>query len=681
MQESQQFKDHQREAKIFRSRVVVMAVFMLLLVSILVYRYYDLQIVNYEEYATQSDRNRVHVQPVPPTRGLIFDRNGELLADNKASFTLSVVSADATELNNTIELLKSLIEISASDLGKFYKAQKQRRHKLDPVPLRYRLTEEEIARLAVNQHLLEGVEVNAELVRNYPHKDMFAHVIGYTGRISEKEVDAFSPEQLQRYSGTHAIGKIGIEASYEDVLLGEVGSQNVETNARGRVMRILDRIDSKQGSDLRLHLDARMQETAVAAMRGRRGAVVAIDVKTGGVLAAVSYPGFDPNLFVTGIGYRDYKSLNEDIDTPLFNRFLQAQYPPGSTVKPLIGLAGLHTGFTDINRAISDRGIFTLPGSSRIWRDWSLARTGGGHGRVDLKVAISQSCDTYFWDLGNRMGIDKISEYGHYFGMGILTGIDIPHERKGIWPSREWKRAARREAWYPGDTVNISIGQGNMLATPMQLAVMTATIANRGVRYRPQFIQKIGDQVHEPIVDEIFETKPEYWDAIIGGMEEVMHGARGTARRVSERSEYRMAGKSGTAQVVAIAQNAKYNSALLKERHRDHALFVAFAPVEAPQIAVAVMLENAEGGSSQAAPVARAMMDAHLLGYYLKADEFVPPVGFHHAAIIKRANNYIAERKAVQVAKEAELAAKAAVQAAGSSSSAAPAAVPETTHE
>lgn len=679
MQESQQFKDHQREAKIFRSRVLVMAVFMLLLVSILVYRYYDLQIVNYEEYATQSDRNRVHVQPVPPTRGLIFDRNGELLADNKASFTLSVVSSDAAELANTIELLKNLIEITPADLGKFYKAQKQRRHKLDPVPLRYRLTEEEIARLAVNQHLLDGVEVNAELVRNYPHKDMFAHVIGYTGRISEKEVDAFTPEQLQRYSGTHAIGKIGIEASYEDVLLGEVGSQNVETNARGRVMRILDRIDSRQGSDLRLHLDARMQETAVAAMRGRRGAVVAIDVKTGGVLAAVSYPGFDPNLFVTGIGYRDYKNLNEDIDTPLFNRFLQAQYPPGSTIKPVIGLAGLHTGFTDVNRAISDRGVFTLPGSSRLYRDWVLARTGGGHGRVDLKAAISQSCDTYFWDLGNRMGIDNISSFGGHFGLGDLTGIDIPSERKGLWPSRKWKREVRREAWYPGDTVNISIGQGMVLATPMQLAVMTSTIANRGIRYRPQFIQKIGDQVHEPIVDEVFETKPEYWDAIIGGMEEVMHGARGTARRVSERSEYRMAGKSGTAQVVAIAQNAKYNSALLKERHRDHALFVAFAPVEAPQIAVAVMLENAEGGSSQAAPVARAMMDAHILGYYLTADEFVPPVGFHHAAIIKRLNNYIAERKAVQVAKEAELAAKAAVQT-GSSSSA-PATVTETIHE
>ena len=471
MQDSQQFKDHQREAKLFRSRILVMAGFMLLLASTLLYRYYDLQIVNYEEYATQSDRNRVHVQPVPPTRGLIFDRNGELLADNKASFTLSVVSGDATELNNTIELLKTLIEISPSDLGKFYKAQKQRRHKLDPVPLRYRLTEDEIAKLAVNQHLLEGVEVNAELVRNYPHADMFAHVIGYTGRISERDVNSFTPEQLQRYAGTHAIGKSGIEASYEGVLLGEVGSQNVETNARGRVMRILDRIDSRQGSDLRLHLDARLQETAVAAMRGRRGAVVAIDVKTGGVLAAVSYPGFDPNLFVTGISYRDYKSLNEDIDTPLFNRFLQAQYPPGSTVKPVLGLAGLDSGFTDVHRAIADRGVFTLPGSSRLWRDWSLARTGGGHGRVDLKVAISQSCDTYFWDLGNRMGIDKISQYGHYFGMGILTGIDIPHERKGIWPSREWKRAARREAWYPGDTVNISIGQGNMPWHPLPATI------------------------------------------------------------------------------------------------------------------------------------------------------------------------------------------------------------------
>ncbi len=652
MQENQHFKDHQREAKLFRNRVLVMAIFMLALVCTLIYRYYDLQIVNYEEYATQSERNRVHVQPIPPTRGLIFDRNNELLADNKPSFTLSVISIDATELTTTIELLKTLIEITPSDLGKFYKAQKQRRHKLDPVPLRYRLTEDEIARLAVNQHLLDGVEVNAELVRNYPHADMFAHGIGYTGRISEKDMDSFTPEQLQRYSGTHAIGKSGIENSYEDILLGEVGSQNVETNARGRVMRVLDRIDPKQGSDLHLHLDTRLQETAVAAMQGRRGAVVAIDVKTGGVLAAVSNPGFDPNLFVTGISYNDYKSLNDDIDTPLFNRFLQAQYPPGSTIKPVIGLAGLHTGFTDVDRAISDPGFFTLPGSSRIYRDWSLAKTGGGHGRVNLKIGISQSCDTYFWDLGTRMGIDKMSEFGAHFGLGQLTGIDVPSERKGIWPSREWKRAAKGQAWYPGDTVNMSIGQGFVLATPLQLAVMVSTIANRGVRYKPQFVQRIGDKIHEPIIEETLEIKPAYWDAIFDGMAEVVHGQRGTARAyMSPGAEYRMAGKSGTAQVVAIAQNAKYNSAMLQERHRDHALFIAFAPLEDPKIAVAVMVENAEGGSSKAAPVARWMMDAYLLGYSLKADEFVPPLGFHHAAIIKRLNNYIVTRNAAREGK------------------------------
>jgi penicillin-binding protein 2 len=660
MQEDQQFKDHQREARLFRNRILVMAAFMLILVTIVIYRYYDLQIVNYQEYATQSERNRVHVQPVAPTRGLIFDRNGELLADNKPSFTLYVISSSQTELDETLELIKAVIEVTPSDLEKFYKAKKQRRHLLDPVPLRYRLTEDEIARLAVNQHLLEGVEVNAELVRNYPHADLFAHVIGYTGRISEREVESFTPELVQRYSGTHSIGKTGIERSYENTLLGQVGSQNVETNARGRVMRVLDRMDPKQGGDLHLYLDARLQETATAVMRGRRGAVVAIDVNTGGVLAAVSYPGFDPNLFVTGISVRDYRALNDDIDTPLFNRFLQAQYPPGSTIKPIVGLAGLYHGFTDVNRAIADRGFYTLPGSSRIYRDWILKTTGGGHGMVNLKKGLAESCNTYFWDLGVRMGIDHMSAFGPNFGLGVLTGIDIPSERRGVWPSREWKRATKGQAWYPGDTVNMSVGQGFVLTTPVQLAVMASTIANRGVRYRPQFVRQIGDQPQAPVIESTVDTKPEYWDAIYEGMAEVMHGARGTARRAAERSEYRMAGKSGTAQAVGIAQNAKYNSALLQERHRDHALFVAFAPVENPQIAIAVMLENAEGGSTQAAPVARVIMDAHLLGYYLKPDEFVPPLGYHHAAIIKRANNYIAERQAARDARAASSSAASA---------------------
>jgi penicillin-binding protein 2 len=649
MQEVHQFKDHLREIKLFRNRVLVMAVGIFLMVLVLLYRYYDLQVINHQEYATQSDRNRVHVQPIPPPRGLIFDRRGEVLADNKPSFTLSIVSPNPVELRNTIEILKTIIEITPSDLSKFYKLKKQQRHALDPVPLRFRLTEEEIARLAVNQYLLEGVEVNAEFVRNYPHKDMFAHVIGYTSRINEAELDNFSEEQKRRYSGTHAIGKIGIERQYENVLLGEVGSQNVETDARGRIMRVLDRIDPKQGSDLQLNLDLRLQETAVAAMQGRRGAVVAMDVQTGGVLVAVSNPGFDPNLFVTGISFRDYKNLNDDIDTPLLNRFLQGQYPPGSTVKPIVGLAGLVSGFTDPEREIFDRGFFTLPGSSRIYRDWVLAKTGGGRGKVNLKRAIAESCDTYFWDLGTRMGIDPLSEIGTHFGLGRLTGIDIPNERKGIWPSREWKRRAYKEAWYPGDTVNMAIGQGYMLATPLQLAVMATTIASKGKRFRPQFIYKKGDQVLAPVIEENYSTKPEHWQAVIDGMVEVIHGERGTAHRyMSDKAEYRMAGKSGTAQVVGIAQNEKYNSALLLERHRDHALFVAFAPVEDPKIAVAVMIENAEGGSSKAAPVVRMVMDAHLLGYYLTPGDFVPPVGYQNAAIIKRANQYIVEKQSVR---------------------------------
>lgn len=648
MEESQHFKDHQREISLFRNRIIVMVLMILSLFGALLYRYYDLQIVNYEDYATQSDRNRIHVQPVPPTRGMIFDRNGKLLADNKPSYTLTVVSSNDQELSDTIELLKTIIPISAADLGKFYRLKKQQRHHLDSVPLRFKLTEDEIARLAVNQHLLEGVEVEAELVRNYPHDNLFAHVIGYTSRINEKELESFTAEQLQRYSGTHSIGKIGIERSYEDELLGEVGSQNVETNARGRVMRIMDRIDSRQGKDLQLYLDADLQETAAAALQGRRGAVVAIDVKTGGVLVALSNPGFDPNLFVTGISYPDYKALSEDIDAPLINRFLQGQYPPGSTIKPIVGLAGLHAGVTDIERTISDRGFFTLPGSSRIYRDWILAKTGGGHGRVNIKTAIAESCDTYFWDLGNRMGIDKLSEFGTLFGLGQLTGIDIPNERRGIWPSREWKRLAKGQPWYPGDTINMSIGQGYVLVTPLQLAVMAATIANRGTRYKPQFIRKIGNQVQPPIIESHVDAKPEYWNVIFEGMEEVMQGARGTARRASEKADYKMAGKSGSAQVVGIAQDAKYDSKALAERHRDHALFISFAPLEDPQIAVAVMVENAEGGSSQAAPVARRVMDAYLRGYIIKQDDPLPPLGYHPKAIIDRANAYIQMRNAAK---------------------------------
>jgi len=640
MQDTQHFKDHQGETKLFRNRLVVMGILILLLMSVLIYRYYDLQIVNYQDYATQSDRNRVHVQPIPPTRGLILDRNGVLLADNKPSFTLMVTINDQLELEQTLALLESLIEITPSDLGKFYKLKKQQRHSLDPIPLRYKLTEEEIATLAVNQHLLDGVEVTAELVRYYPKADLFAQVIGYTSRINEKELDSFSDEDIARYSGTHSIGKLGIEKSYESVLLGEVGSQNVETNARGRVMRVLDKIDPKQGQDIHLTVDSRLQATVAAAMRGRRGAVVAIDVKTGGILAAVSNPSFDPNLFVTGISYSDYKSLNDDIDSPLINRFLQGQYPPGSTIKPMLGLAGLEYGFTTPEKTISDPGFFRLPNVERPFRDHNWQT--GGHGRVDLKRAIAESCDTYFYDLGNRMGIDNISEFGSHFGLGVKTGIDIPSERQAIWPSREWKRANRGQPWYPGDTVNLGIGQGYALVTPLQLAVMTATLASRGKRYEPHLVESVGNVKIAPKIVDHVKADEKNWDVIFDAMGEVMHeGGRGTGRSLVKLADYPMAGKSGTAQVVSVAANVKYNAELLEERQWDHAWFMGFAPLNDPQIAVAVIVENGGHGGSDAGPVVRYIFDAYLKGYYLKADEFVPPMGYHPQAILDRVNQWI----------------------------------------
>ena len=631
MFENQHFKDHQKEAKLFKVRLGVMIFIMLSLFGLLLYRYYDLQVVNYLDYVTQSEHNRVHVEPIPPTRGIIYDRNGTVLADNRPSFTLSLVVNKGMDIDATLALLKTLIEINPMDLEKFYKLKKQQIHPLEPIPLRYRLTEEEIARVAVNEYRLDGVQVDADLVRYYPYGELFAHTIGYVSRINEAELSQFTDEQVRRYSGTYAIGKTGIESSYENVLLGEVGSRNVETNARGRVQRVLDKIDPRQGRNVTLSIDARLQETAAAALGDRLGAVVAIQVKTGAVLAAVSNPGFDPNLFVTGISFGDYKVLNESADTPLVNRFLQGTYAPGSTVKPMIGAAGLYYGLIDENRAISDPGYFMLPGSIHQYRDWTLKIFGGGHGgHVAIKQAIAESCDVFFYDLGNRMGIDHLYEFGRHFGLGEMTNIDLPHERKGVWPSRDWKRINKKMAWYPGDTVNMSIGQGFVALTPLQLAVMTQTIANRGIRMRPQLVKAVDDAPVAPIVDDQIEVTTKNWNIIFDGMSEVMHGntyALSTGKALSKGADYSMAGKSGSAQVVNIAQNAKYNSAALKQVQRDNALFIAFAPVESPEIAIAVLVENGEHGSTAAGPIARYMFDAHLRGKYLKMGEPIPPIG------------------------------------------------------
>lgn len=605
MSEERHFKDHHREAKIFIARTVFTSVLIAVLTGILVARFYSLQVIHHQDYVTQSDRNRVHVLPIPPTRGLIYDRNGELLAENRASYTLSIVYERVPDLAETLGLLSELVDISANDIEKFNDQLRQKRRPFDPVPLRYNLTEEEIARLAVNEFRLDGVEVHAQLVRHYPYGELFAHTLGYVGRISEKELAAFSEETYQRYSGTHTIGKIGLEREYEEQLLGHVGYQNVETNARGRVLRVLDRRAPAPGRDLVLYMDTRLQQEAFAALEGRRGAVVAIDVNTGGVLAAVSAPSFDANLFVTGISYKDYRLLNQSRDLPLFNRFLQGQYPAGSTIKPVIGMAGLHHNVITPQDTIYDPGYYRLKNDDRLYRDWK--RTGHG-AKVDLKQAIAESCDTYFYALGNNLGIDLMHDFGRQFGLGQKTGIDIPSERRGLWPSRDWKRAARGVGWYPGDSLNVSIGQGDVLVTPLQLAVMAATLANRGDRFRPQFVARVGGEDKAPELVQHIEVDQAHWDTVLNAMHEVVHGLHGTAKSIGRGAQYEMAGKTGTAQVVAIAQGAKYDSEALSERNRDHALFVGFAPFDKPEIAVAVILENAES-SAAAAKITRRMFD------------------------------------------------------------------------
>lgn len=611
MSETHRFKDHHREGRIFFRRLMIAGILVVGLFGVLLARYYSLQVTHHQNYVTQSERNRVHVQPVPPTRGLIYDRNGELLAGNRAIYILSVIPERIGNLDQTLELLRPLVDISANDLEKFYDQLQQPRKPFAAVPLRYQLTEKEIARLAVNEFRLDGVEVEAQLVRHYPYGELFAHSLGYTGRISQANLAHFDEDDARRYSGTHSIGKNGLELEYEDQLLGKVGSQNVETNARGRVLRVLSRTDPKPGKDLVLNLDARLQRVATEALEGQRGAVVALDVKTGAVLAAVSLPSFDPNLFVTGISFRDYRSLVQSLDLPLFNRFLKGQYPPGSTLKPVVAAGGLHYEITTPSYTVKDPGFFQLPNSTHRYRDWKRH----GHApRVDLMQAITESCDTYFYDLGHRMGIDRMHKFGRHFGLGQATGVDLPSERKGLWPSRAWKREARGLVWYPGDNLNVAIGQGDVLATPMQLAVVSATLASRGKRMRPQMVKVLGGEPQAPIVDGQVEMKDQHWDFIHAAMANVMHGERGTARRVGQGAPYRMAGKSGTAQVVAIAQGEEYDSEALLERERDHALFIAFAPLENPQIAVAVIVENGESGSGVAAPVARKIMDAHLLG-------------------------------------------------------------------
>jgi penicillin-binding protein 2 len=611
LRSDRRLKDANREKQIYAFRSVLAVFFVLGLTAALIIRLHHLQLVNHEHFKTLSDKNRMQLQPIAPNRGLIYDRNGALLADNKPIFSVVIIPEYSKNIDESIASIQGIINITPEHIKRFKKRILRSRRPYQPVILKSKLDEKEIARIEVRRHELKGIDIQAELARYYPMAEATAHSIGYVGRINVKELEKLDD---QNYSATNYIGKLGVEQFYENELHGQVGYQRVETNASNRVLRVLDRIAPTPGRDLTLYLDTQLQNKAVELLGKRRGAVVAIEPKTGGILALVSTPSFDPNLFVTGIDYKSYADLRDSLDLPLFNRALKGQYPPGSTIKPFVGLGGLDSAVTNRTFTIWDNGRYQLKNDDRIYRDWKRQ----GHGRMDLFSAIAQSCDVYFYDLAFKMGVDGMSKYLGYFGFGQNTALDISEARDGLLPTREWKRALKGRAWYPGDSLNMGIGQGFMLTTPLQLAEATALLANRGRWVQPALLKSITGG-NKPVRQRSISMKdvelnnPDDWDFIIGSMEEVMHGKRGTARASGRRAEYRMAGKTGTAQVVGIKQGEEYDAEALSERNRDHALFVGFAPVNNPQIAVAVIVENGGGGSTSAAPIGRAMFDEWVL--------------------------------------------------------------------
>ncbi len=599
-------KDYPREVYLFRWRLYGACLCVVLGVLILLFRLFYLQILQYEWHSTLSERNRINLVPVPPTRGLIFDRNGLLIAHNQPSYTLSIVREQVEDLDKTVAAVADLIEFD--ELARVRLTERLRRHyrPYEAVPVRFRLSETEIARIAVNQHRLPGVEVQAELVRSYPQAALTAHVVGYVGRISEQEESSID---TVAYAGTHHIGKTGLERFYEARLHGEVGYQKVETNARGKISRILDRTDPVPGEDLHLFLDMTVQAAAHQVLGQHRGSIVAIEVPTGAVVAMVSTPSFDPNLFVQGIDHETYNQLNTSEDRPLYNRAIKGQYPPGSTIKPLMALAGLAHEVVDWSFTIEDPGYYRLPGEDHQYRDWKK----GGHGRVDLSKALIRSCDTYFYELSRRLGIDRIESFLGGFGLGSKTGVDFGGERLGILPSRQWKWVNRGQVWYPGETLITGIGQGFMLVTPLQLAVATARLANQGKPLVPRLWQEALGASAIKMQETNVIGSPENWSKVIAAMQAVVHSSRGTAKKMAKGISYKVAGKTGTAQVLAIKQDEEYDEKKLEKRFHDHALFVAFAPVADPLIAVAVIVENGGSGGSVASPLARAVMDAYLL--------------------------------------------------------------------
>jgi penicillin-binding protein 2 len=615
MSRTVELRNHPRELQNFQLRLAFSAGFVLLLFLLLFARFSYLQVSQREHYHTLAEANRISISPIVPNRGLIFDRNGEVLAHNYSAYTLEIVPSKIGDLEALINELATVVEIAARDRKRFKKLMEESK-RFESLPIRTRLSDVEVARFAANRYRFPGVEIKARLFRQYPKGESASHVVGYIGRINDKDLERLEANNgLANYRGSHHMGKIGIEQSYEKELHGITGFEEMETDAAGRVIRVISRTPAISGNDLTLSLDARLQEVAEKAFGDRRGALVAIEPATGEVLAFVSKPGYDPNLFVDGIDSENWDLLNNSIDRPLNNRALRGLYPPGSTFKPFMALAGLELKKRWPRHAINDSGYFSLPGSTHRFRDWKA----GGHGVVDLHKSLVVSCDTYYYGLANDLGIDNIFNFVSQFGLGKKTGIDIEGEVSGLLPSQEWKMARHKQKWYAGDTISVGIGQGYNLTTPLQLAFATAILAGNGTAFRPHLVKQVlnnNKEVVREIAKEPLYTlnlNPDNLQAVRNALVDVTRPG-GTAALAGADAAYAFAGKTGTSQVIGMKQGEKYVESKVRERFRDHALFITYAPAENPKIALSVLVENGGHGGSTAAPIARMVMDYYLLG-------------------------------------------------------------------
>jgi penicillin-binding protein 2 len=611
-----ELRNYEREVREFQFRIGVAGVVVLIAFGLLAARFVFLQVLQHEHYAAKAEDNRIAIVPLPPNRGLILDRNGVVLARNYSGYTLEIYPRRVRSIDDTIEALSKLVEITGRDRARFRKLLAETRN-AESLPIRSRLSDEEVARFAANRYRYEGVEIKARLFRHYPYGDMASHVIGYMGRVNQADQQRFEEEGVEaNYRGTDFIGRAGVEASYQHELQGTTGFEQVEIDAAGRGIRPLHKTPSLPGNNVALTLDIRLQHVAETAFGERRGALVAIEPSTGGVLAFVSKPGFDPNLFVDGIDPQSWAELNNSPDKPLNNRAIAGVYPPGSTFKPFMALAALDLGKRTPRSTINDPGYFFF--GDRRFRDSKP----GGHGVVDLYKSIVVSSDTYYYQLANDLGIDAIAAYMKHFGFGARTGIDLQGEAAGVLPSPEWKMARFRrpdqQKWYPGETISIGIGQGYNAYTPLQLAQAMATLAAGGAMYRPHLLAYVdnprtGERRHaqSELVHQV-PGRPEHFEFVKRAMAGV--NKEGTGARAFAGAQYTSGGKTGTAQVIAIKQGEKYDEEKVAERHRDHSWFVAFAPLESPKIALAIIVENGGFGARAAAPIARTMLDYYLLG-------------------------------------------------------------------